>query len=898
LARAEVTMRSLSRSGLLAALGALATSTALATPLPAVPVVDPNVVRALDTGLLGPYGRGTPGRTPVVIELAAPADAAALGALASAGATLAIVDGKPLAYDRFVPVDVDHASLAAVAKLPFVRRVASPGPRGRLPLDQSAKLIRLADARGARPALDSLTGDGVLIADIDSMIDPFAPAFFRGDGGYYDWIDVDGDGVFTPGVDAIDLDQNGVADPSEIAMPILARTIDYYGQDIPGARSPDFDPSTDFLYIDSNRNGQRDYGAAAGFDDTTPAFGEPLFVPDDVNRNGVLDVGERVVRLGTSKIRKIFVYLDYPPYSENHVYERGVDLSKTKIDYSGGALEGFPDAFHATGVGTILLGDVPLVGRRWVGLAPDADLEVAWDVDQTGAPTKGFTWALKDKPDVALFEMAVWTGVPLDGSDVLSAMIDTAVKNQSLTATCPTGDQGSALKHAHADLAAQGQASLPWNLPAKDKAGQGPLRYIDVSIDVRGGAPAAIALTGPGGENVDLTTATFGTLSSGDSYYATRQQTNRGTNYYDVILYVDPSTNEPPFPVGTWHVDVTGDASNALTVDAYVADDKSSWAVGAAWDPSVATDAATVGAPSVADHCIAVNAAPDHVGTPQEPWYDLYFYAEYNVPPNTNETQGQVRAYSPRGPRIDGVMKPDVTAPDNPWVADEHMPSLPYPYGSYSVFGGTSGASPHVTGTAALLAQAGIRGDAARDAIRAGAIVDSDTGAVPNGDYGWGRLDAAGALGVSTGGVDPSVTVSVTPAQPTTADAIELVPDAHSNDGNDAALEAKWDDGYDGTWDTPYGGVGPHPFAPPAAGRYPFKVRVRNASGRVAEAVVWVDVADAAAVGGGCGCRATPSGGGELGLAALSLALALLARRRAATKMKCRCARGSGSFSA
>lgn len=863
----------------------LGATTAWATP--ARVTIDPAVVRALDTGVIGPFQHGPPaptGRVPVLLELSHPADAAALDAIARTGAKLTFVDGAPLAYDRFVPVDVTRASLSGLAALPLLGRVSLGGSRGPLPLDQSAKLVRLADARGARPALDSLTGDGVLIADVDSMIDPFQPAFFKGDAGYYDWLDTNGDGVFTPGVDAIDLDRNGAADSTETAQPILARTVDYYGKDISGARGADFDPSTDFLYLDENGNGERDYGKDAGFDDTTPAFGEPLFVPDDVNRNGKLDPGERVVRLGTSKIRKVFVYLDYPPYSENHVYMRGVDLSATKIDYSGGALEGFPDAFHATGVATILLGDVPLVGRRWVGIAPGAELEVAWDVDQTAAPTKGFTWALKDNPDVALFELAPWTGVPLDGSDALSTMIDTAEKNDAVTSTCPTGDQGSARKHAHADLAAQQGVALPFDLPAKDKAGQGPLGYVDVSINVRGGTPSAATLNGPGGESLDLTTATQGTFSSGDSFYVTREKTNRGTNFIDLILYVDK--NQPPFPTGTWTVSLTGDTAAPVTVDAYVADDKSSWAVGAAWDPSVATDVSTVGVPSVADHCIAVNAAPDHVATPNEPWYALGFYAEYDVPPGTNETQGQLRAYSPRGPRIDGVTKPDVTAPDNPWVANESLPSLAYGYGSYSVFGGTSGASPHVTGTAALLAQAGVRGDDARDAIRAGAIVDSDTGAVPNGGYGFGRLDAAGALGVKTRGVDPSVSVTITPANPTVGDDIELVPSAQSNDGDDAALEAKWDDGYDGTWDTPYGGLGPHAFAAPAAGRYPFKVRVRNDVGRVAEAVVWVTVLEPNVESAGCGCRTAPDrSGAAFSALGLGLGLALLARRRRPTHL-------------
>lgn len=846
--------------------------------------VDPNIVRALATGLTGPFVRSAPvrGKATVLIELQIPATPAILASIARAGVTLAFAEGKILSYDRFVPADVTPTSLAALEKIPEVKRITLASARGPLPLDQSAKLMRLADARGARPDLDELDGDGTLIADIDSLVDPFQPAFFKGDAGYFDWIDRDGDGVFTPGKDAIDLNQDGTGDASEIAELIETKEVDYYGKDT-GARASDaFDPSTDFLYIDTNGNGARDFGQANGFDDTTPAFGEPLFVPDDVNRNGKLDVGERVVRLGTSKFRKIFVNLDYPPYTASHVYVRGVDLSASKVDYSHGALEGFPDAFHATGVNTILVGDVPLVGRRWVGIAPNADVEVGWDVEQTqqGLPVKALTWALGDHPDVGLFELAVWTSVPVDGTDALSTMIDTAVEKGSFTATCPTGDQGSALKHAHVDLAASAQTSMPFTLPAKTKSGQGPLSYVEVTMDLRGAAPEAITLTGPTGENVDMTLSQVlpSTLSTGDSYYVTTQKTTAGTYLYDVVLYVD--TNDPPFPTGTWNVNVTAPAS-AITVDGYVADDKSSWAVGAAWDESIATNAATIGAPSTADHCIAVNAAPDHVA--DSPWYDLDFYSEYDVPANYTETQGQVRAYSPRGPRIDGVVKPDITAPDNPWVADEWMSTLPYSYGSYSVFGGTSGASPHVTGTAALLAQVGLHGDAARDAIRNGAIVDSDTGAVPNGDYGYGRLSAAGALGVANAGVDPQVAILVAPASPAVGEPITLTPIAQSNDGNDGALEAKWDDGYDGSWDTPYAAIAGHAFSPSQAGKYPFKVRVRNSSGHVAEAIAWVDVANAPPVieSSGCSCR-TATTRSDLGFDAslFTLGLAVFTRRR------------------
>ncbi len=341
--------------------------------------LDPNVLRALDTGRTGPAPQRTiaVGRAHVLVELSAPVDGDMLATLQRAGATLSRgSDGKPLFYGRFVPAFVDRAAATALVALAGVRRVSSIGGRGPRPLDQSAKLIRLADARGAKPQLDLLTGAGTLIGDIDTMVDPFHPTFFKGDGGYYDWIDRNHDGLFAPGVDAIDLNRNGVADSGETAQLLPAATVDAYDAALPAARPSGFDPSIDWLYLDSNGNGKRDYGAAAGFTDATPAFGEPLFVPDDVNQNGKLDVGERVVRLSTSKFRAISVSVNEagmaggPPLVANETYTRGTNLSATQVNFTNGAAEGQPDAFHATGVNTILVGDVPLVGRRWVGIAP------------------------------------------------------------------------------------------------------------------------------------------------------------------------------------------------------------------------------------------------------------------------------------------------------------------------------------------------------------------------------------------------------------------------------------------------------------------------------------------------------------------------------------------------
>ena len=823
----------------------------IAAPLRGAPItlqatkLDPNIARAIETGLTGSFHRGAPGHAKVLVELTSVATDALLDVLSQAGVQLVRVAGKRLSYDRFVPGVVDAESLAQLGAMADVRRVSLASDAGPPPLDRSAQILRLADARGAHPDVGGLTGKGMVIADIDTMVDIFQPTFFKGDGGYYDWIDVDADGVFTPGKDAVDLDKNGALTAGEIALAIPVTTINERNAPVPAARPAGFDPGIDWLYLDSNGNGKRDYGMAGGFDDTAPALGEPLFTPDDANRNGKLDVGERVVRLGTSKFKKIYISLT-SPIAVSSLFERGSSLSQATVDVTGGQAYGFPDSLHGTGVSTILVGDLPLAGRRWVGMAPDADVLLAFDISGN-IPVDGTTWALGEKPDVMLHEIAAWTGAPLDGSDALSSLIDASVTNDHVTQTCPTGDQGSARKHARAQIAAGASAAMSFDLQAHAIFGTRPYSYVDLSINTRGGVPKNITLVGPKGDAYDITASPQATIASGPGYYATTQLTSRGTSFTDIVMYVQTGA----FDVGTWKLQITGDAVHAITVDGFVSDDESSFGLGVAWVAAIASNASTIGLPSTADHCISINAQPDHLGSAAEPWFAVP-YADYDVPTSYADKEGQIRAYTPRGPRIDGVTKPDVTAPDNPWVAAESLPTSTQPYGSFRVFGGTSGSSPHATGVGALLAQVGIRGDDARNAMRMGAVVDGITGTVPNSDYGYGRLDAAAALGIKTVGKDFTIALTSDPVACHVGQDCRLVVTGQGDADALAGLQSEWDDGYDGTYDVAFAGSLSHAISAPTMmpGKFPYKVRVRNGAGHVAEAVLWVDFARPS----GCGC--------------------------------------------
>jgi len=761
--------------------------------------------------------------TPVFLELTRSATADDLKVLERTGAVLCRVDGRALAYRRFVPAEIDRHALEKLLNLSIISHInAAPLP-GPPPMDNSAELIGLDGAWGSRPAMDLLTGAGVKVVDIDSNADPFHPLFFKADAGYYDWIDVNGDKIFTPGVDAIDI--NGDADPAnEVGILLPSVTVYYYYGNSINAHIHGFDPGVDWIYIDTNGNDKRDYGAKDGFDDSVPAFGEPLFVPDDVNQNGEIDLGERMIRLGTSKIAKMFVRTNYDGTPKiNHVYERGVDLTKYETNITN-EQNVFSASGHGSAVLSIIGGDNPLVGRRNVGIAPDADLMLALDPGYEGA---GLTWALKEKTDVVLWERANWFGEPLDGTDLVSKMLDDSSAKNNITHVCPVGNCGGSRKHTHAELKAGDTVTLNMEYPAgKD------YYWGTISINDSGAGNLAMTLTSPDGDSVTILNPDsdqYGNLTGGAQYGIHYQKTLKNIRFHEILLYDEKQSGT--IPVGTWKLTLTEQGVGEVIVDCYLADIASGWGIGFAWEESIATDDRTIGIPAVSESCIGVGAHTGHPTTSAEPWF------------GDPEAAGEIRAYSGKGPTIDDRQKPDIAAPDNPWAAAPTGQSISsyVPQGAVSPFGGTSGAGPHVAGTAALLAQIGIFGDDARQAIRDAAFTDSMTGAVPNYDYGWGRLNAAAPLGATVEGKAPTVTVTV-PANNKVGQAINIEVTATDSDSSTDVLEAKWDDDYDGTWDVKYAAVKNREVTFDKPGTHVLKVRVRDETGRFAEALALIPV--------------------------------------------------------
>ena len=116
---------------------------------------------------------------------------------------------------------------------------------------------------------------------------------------------------------------------------------------------------------------------------------------------------------------------------------------------------------------------------------------------------------------------------------------------------------------------------------------------------------------------------------------------------------------------------------------------------------------------------------------------------------------GGIADFSSQGPRRDGVLKPDLTAPGLVVVStlskDATFPQFTLaPDGEHVAEAGTSQAAPHVTGACAiLLSQPGWHNaypSQVRADLEATARSDVQTGILPNTIWGHGKLDIASAL--------------------------------------------------------------------------------------------------------------------------------------------------------
>ncbi|MFO0560770.1 MAG: S8 family serine peptidase [Polyangiales bacterium] len=834
------------------------------------PVLDPRIENAFamraQFGITAPrFVRSTyferTGEMPVVVRFVRRPTDAELRAFEGRGVRWKR-DRRPLLSGAFVAGVSEDGARALAADRNVGKVECDLFPLGPRPLDLSATETRIEAARRAIMVRDGveLDGRGVVIGDIDTSIALYHPAFFNADAGVFEWRDVNGNGVFDAGTDGVDVDRNGMIEAGEVLKVQGASTFDARLQRT--MPSTGFRPALDWLYADANSNNARDYGTM--FSEDTPGYGEPIFVADDANGNGTLDPSERLLRLGTSKVRAI---------NGRQEFMRG-DPASPLVSYgSVGGTMAFEQELHATGVAGILISGVPGVSRL-LGLAPRAELVLndyyGQGDNRDAGLVSGMQWVIDHGANVMVTEFAPYAGVTLDGSSEGEQLLDSFSDSGGVPVS-PAGNLATGHKHVHLSLRA---GDNPLALTT-DNVFTGA-NYAALSIHYRQVARRARVTIGiPGMMPVQLPeNAPSGTTIAPGIFASVENTTTaRGTRMIHVAIF-----SRTELPQSGWSASVNMDAGAAVEADLYAADNKADWAGGFSFvgnDPT-----RTICYPSTSDKTISVAA------------YVLHDAISFGG----SGAAGALARYSSRGPRLDGDPGIEIGAPDNPLSTVSAFPGR-VPYASYMPFGGTSGAGPHVAAAAALLRQ--LNPTAGPGVIR-GMLLDharrDDQARADNPtEFGRGKLDVAAALGLTaTSGTAPTITLRAPGRMGPEREArLEL---SAMDDGPANELVARWDLDYDGTPDTPWQPVGAQSVRSGTSGFVNVRVEVRDGQGYSAAATARIQVVALSEVPmedrlfdpifveqmRGCHC-ATPGartrGMGAWGVALMALGLAAIARR-------------------
>ncbi|MBX7115938.1 MAG: S8 family peptidase [Myxococcaceae bacterium] len=742
--------------------------------------------------------------------------------------------GAPARVGPVIDADCTWRSLSRLVELPALLRVSPtlgltpPSPLAP-PVTTTLDEVEVTAWRQAQLTADA-PGQGVTVLDVDTAVDLFHPYLLRADGGRFAWLDVNGDGAFTPELDAVDLNGDGTAELAETLRvhkaPVRLTHRDtsmntYFNTD------PAFEVGVDWLYADANGNRLRDL--AKDFDEARAGYGESLFVVDDVNANHVLDPGEKLVRLGTSKVKAV---LDFDSNKMPRVWTRGENL----LHFTAPASE----TAHATMVlGTLAGGHERFT--RYRGAAPAADVLLAYRSDEpTFLPS--LAWGEEQHAHLTLWEMAQWYWAPLDGSSDLEAACDSA-HGRGMLQLGAAGNLGGSGKHRVSTVTSAGETfglSVPvansrgllfnFNFPA---AALGTLTFKvnwgAESMAVGDGAQG-VGVLGPYAVNWYRETSLRGTVTVGVYMLLAQAAPTQ-----DAVLNIDALRSGAP-----------------VTVHSYVYDFVSGWGRGAAWQDKT-SESQTYGSPGTGDKTLVAGA----------------YYSDF---PQYQHLRGELAEYSSQGPRVDGADTVDFVAPEDQLTA--RASPFEGQWGEFDVGGGTSNSAPLAVGVAVLLKQLEptLSADAWASRLKNRLRTTAQMGAVPNDAWGGGVVSAYRA---AKGPIEPPLP----PMRPVARglatffeEKNELRLDALASSG---ASGYQWDLDDDGDWDVPLTSDALRALSTTAHALY-VRLRVTNTAGAFAETMVPVDTvapaltaASGTAAKTGCGCASTP---GAL-LFVLSLAL-------------------------
>lgn len=435
-----------------------------------------------------------------------------------------------------------------------------------------------------------------------------------------------------------------------------------------------------------------------------------------------------------------------------------VQYSEAQINVAllGGPAINSRDAF---GHGTVTTGIAAGNGRafaddRYRGLAPGADLIIVKVVSE-GAPAHGsepaetpFQGCIEEAlnwldvklnalghPCVALINSGVQWG-PIDGTSAVSRKIDQVFGEDrpGRAYVAASGDEGNLPNHAGGTFDSLSDTVVRWTKNTTATT------YLQMWYS--GTRPARITFASDDG-------TTVGPVSPGSSLNQSGVyivQYNPGQEFYpwrstsgDRAVWISVTGHS-----GGGSITIRGTTTGPGTFDLYSPDFTNAMPLNDHLVPGTLTDYASTHSAIVAGAHVARNA-----------YTDINGFVQFV---NGEGSMGELWDHSSAGPTRDGrVHGVDVTAPGHNCFAAyaprsywaEFTWNLIHDGGGwYGRGGATSGSAPIVVGAVALMLDKCPRMTArqARQILHDTAVSDSNTGATPNPEWGYGKLDVLAAL--------------------------------------------------------------------------------------------------------------------------------------------------------
>ena len=359
--------------------------------------------------------------------------------------------------------------------------------------------------------------------------------------------------------------------------------------------------------------------------------------------------------------------------------------------------------------------------------------------------------ALLGRPAVVNMSLGTNLG-PHDGTSDLEQGLNQLVGPGKVIVSS-SGNERSTQQHGHL-VSTVALDSLTFLVPAY--TGSAGLDYFLLDGWHEGSDSYAVTVVSPTG-------IVHGPVAKGNFYISTNSADGRvyiendiiTTNNNDVNLYIEVSDllGNPRPRAGGWSVRIT-------PIAVFTAGHVHFWSYSnlspsypdgiftTKFDPDM-----TIGSPATADSLISVGG---HIT--RTSWFSSAPLLPGPWAFVPAETMGELGTFSGIGPRRDGVIKPDLTAPGSAiasalsttWVAGGAaagwQATLAVDDGKHAVLQGTSMAAPHVSGAVAMMLQQNptLNPSQVRAILTANTRHDGPVlagGAVPNKFFGFGKLD-------------------------------------------------------------------------------------------------------------------------------------------------------------